>query len=129
MAGDVSDRSRAVALALVAVLGVVGGHRFYVGKIGTGVLMLLTGGGLGIWWLIDFINVAAGNFRDAEGRRVVRWEPSAPEGGAGAARRLDLVLDELEMLRGEMGELHERVDFLERLLARIREQGAIPPPG
>ncbi|HET7397859.1 MAG TPA: TM2 domain-containing protein [Intrasporangium sp.] len=45
------------------VLGVLGVHRFDVGKAGTGVLQLLTAGGLGIWWLVDFILIVVGSFR------------------------------------------------------------------
>jgi Predicted membrane protein len=39
---DTSEKSRGVALALATVLGVFGGHRFYVGKTGTGILMAAT---------------------------------------------------------------------------------------
>jgi TM2 domain-containing membrane protein YozV len=38
-----------------------------VGKIGTGILMLLTLGGLGIWALVDLIMIAVGSFKDKEG--------------------------------------------------------------
>lgn len=126
---NISNRSRAIALALAAVLGWAGGHRFYVGKIGTGVLMLLTGGGLGIWWLIDFIQVAAGTFRDLDGKRIVRWEPSDAETSLslGGGRKLELVIEELDLMRSDMAELNERVDFMERLLTRLKERGAIPP--
>lgn len=48
-------------------LGVFGVHRFYVGKIGTGILMIITLGGFGIWSLIDFIVIVIGNFRDSNG--------------------------------------------------------------
>ncbi len=44
--------------------GVMGIHRFYVGKTGTGILMLLSFGGGGVWWLIDMIMVLSGVFRD-----------------------------------------------------------------
>ena len=77
-ATEFSPRSRLVALLFCVWLGVFGVHRFYVGKIGTGILMLLTIGGLGIWTLIDLILIAVGSFRDKEGRRVFRWtEPGS----------------------------------------------------
>jgi len=58
MADGTSDKSNTVALLLCFFIGFLGVHRFYVGKIGTGVLMLLTLGGLGIWNLIDFIIIS-----------------------------------------------------------------------
>lgn len=113
----VSDKSRGIAFMLAIVLGVFGAHRFYVGKTGTGVLMLCTFGGLGIWYLYDVIMVASGSFRDADGRRVVRWDPeSAEEGFQGELS--GEVIEELEALRREVAELSERVDFTERLLQR-----------
>lgn len=42
-----------LAWALWLVTGLMGGHRFYAGKVGTGLLMLATGGGGGIWWIVD----------------------------------------------------------------------------
>lgn len=48
-------------------LGSLGVHRFYVGKVGTGLLMLFTLGGFGIWVFIDFIIIVIGNFRDKSG--------------------------------------------------------------
>ncbi len=48
-----SDSQWVVTLLLAFLLGVIGAHRFYVGKTGTGILMLLTFGGLGIW-LVGF---------------------------------------------------------------------------
>jgi len=75
---EFSPRSRLVALLFCALLGVFGVHRFYVGKIGTGILMLVTIGGLGIWTMVDLILIAVGSFRDKEGRRVFRWtEPGS----------------------------------------------------
>ncbi len=70
---SLSSRSRLVALLLCWFLGVFGVHRFYVGKVGTGVLMLLTLGGLGIWVLIDLILILVGVSTDKEGRRVFVW--------------------------------------------------------
>jgi TM2 domain-containing membrane protein YozV len=75
---EFSPRSRLVALLFCVLLGVFGVHRFYVGKIGTGILMLVTFGGFGIWWMIDLILIGVGSFRDKENRRVFRWtEPGS----------------------------------------------------
>jgi TM2 domain-containing membrane protein YozV len=62
-----SEKSFVAALILCILLGSLGVHRFYVGKIGTGILMLLTFGGLGIWTLVDIIVIAVGNFKDSNG--------------------------------------------------------------
>ncbi|HYC30870.1 MAG TPA: NINE protein [Gemmatimonadales bacterium] len=106
-----SEKSRGVALALAAILGPFGAHRFYVGKTRTGAAMALTLGGLGVWYLYDLILVAAGEFEDLEGRRLTRWEPGEPPPSGALAREVD-------DLRSEVAELAERLDFAERLLAR-----------
>ena len=67
-----SDRSKIVALVLCIFLGVMGVHRFYVGKIGTGILYLFTGGFCGIGWLVDVISIATGSFRDNVGMPLRR---------------------------------------------------------
>lgn len=67
---DKSEKGFVPALLLCFFLGFLGVHRFYVGKVGTGILMLLTFGGLGIWTLIDFVMIAVGSFRDKEGRAI-----------------------------------------------------------
>jgi TM2 domain-containing membrane protein YozV len=75
---NISPKSRLVTLLLCFFLGGFGGHRFYVGKMGTGVLMLLTLGGFGIWYLVDLIMIIVGSFRDQQGRVVYRWtEPGS----------------------------------------------------
>jgi TM2 domain-containing membrane protein YozV len=66
------SKSWIVALVLSFFVGVLGVHRFYVGKIGTGVLMLITFGGFGIWALIDFIMIAVGKFTDKQGLALSR---------------------------------------------------------
>ncbi len=65
-----SDRSFVATIVLCLFLGWLGAHRFYAGKIGTGILMALTGGGFVIWNVIDFIIILVGNFTDAEGRVI-----------------------------------------------------------
>ena len=57
---------------LTFFVGVLGVHRFYVGKIGTGVLMLITLGGLGVWFLVDLILVVTGQFTNKEGQKIPR---------------------------------------------------------
>ena len=70
----VSRRSRLAALLLCFFLGFLGVHRFYVGKTGTGIAMIFTFGGLGIWVLIDFIMIIVGGFTDANGKYVLDWQ-------------------------------------------------------
>ncbi|MFQ6046371.1 MAG: TM2 domain-containing protein [Gemmatimonadales bacterium] len=124
---DISPRSRAAALALCAVLGPFGAHRFYAGKPATGVAMLFTLGGLGIWWLYDVILLSAGSFRDGDGKRIVNWlEADVP--GRTRDRRVqnDLLLEELDGVRAEVADLAERVDFMERMLTKVQNRSAIP---
>ncbi|GHO53956.1 TM2 domain-containing protein [Ktedonobacter robiniae] len=61
-----------ITLLLCFFLGWLGVHRFYVGKTGTGIAMLLTLGGCGIWAFIDFILIITGSFTDANGQPLVR---------------------------------------------------------
>ena len=74
MADDMSTSEKGFVptILLCFFLGTFGVHRFYVGKIGTGVLMLLTFGGLGIWVIIDFVMIVIGSFTDKQGRALVR---------------------------------------------------------
>lgn len=47
-------KSPTTAIILSLLVGVLGIDRFYLGKVGTGILKLITGGGLGIWYVIDW---------------------------------------------------------------------------
>ncbi|WP_205791751.1 TM2 domain-containing protein [Microbacterium sulfonylureivorans] len=69
-----SERSFIATWMFAWLLGFLGVDRFYLGKIGTGILKLLTVGGFGIWWLIDLILTLAGVQRDAEGRLLADFE-------------------------------------------------------
>ena len=72
MGSGVSEKGYVPTLLLCFFLGVLGVHRFYVGKIGTGILMIVTFGGLGIWALIDFIMIVVGKFTDKKGLPIKR---------------------------------------------------------
>ena len=65
---ETSKKNWLAALLLCLLLEGLGVHRFYVGKVGTGILMILTLGGLGIWCLIDLIMIAISKFTDSEGK-------------------------------------------------------------
>lgn len=65
-----SEKDWLVTLLLCLFLGGIGGHRFYAGKIGTGILQLITIGGCGIWALIDLIMVLTGKFTDKDGYAI-----------------------------------------------------------
>jgi TM2 domain-containing membrane protein YozV len=70
----VSPKSRMVAGILGFFLGGLGVHRFYLGNIGLGVALLLVGWlTLGIWPLIDWIIVLAGEAHDGDGLPVTNW--------------------------------------------------------
>lgn len=71
----VSEKSRTVCLLLSIFLGLLGIHRFYTEKIGTGILILLLNStGIGeIWLIIDIIFIAAGKFKDKNGDLVLIW--------------------------------------------------------
>lgn len=75
--GELSEKKKSVAFLLSLLLGGFGAHRFYVGKVGSGIGMLLTAGGCGIWNIVDLFMIVAGSFTDAEGRNL---DPEVPRG-------------------------------------------------
>ena len=70
----VSPKSRLVMLLLCIFVGLPGVHRFYAGRIITGIIWLCTFSLFGVGWLYDLIIITCGAFRDGDGRRIVRWE-------------------------------------------------------
>ena len=79
MQSEVSQRTILPAFLLSFLGGLLGLHRFYVGKVGTGILMALlsiTFFGLivsGLWNLIDLVMIVSGKFTDADGRLIRNW--------------------------------------------------------
>lgn len=65
-----SPKDFTITTILCFFLGALGIHRFYVGKILTGILQLISGGGFGIWWIIDLVRLIMGKFTDNEGRVI-----------------------------------------------------------
>ncbi len=47
-----------LCLVMSVVFGSLGVDRFIMGKVGTGILKLITFGGIGIWWLVDVVLIA-----------------------------------------------------------------------
>ena len=62
-----NEKSRVVAIILSLFFGVFGVDRFYLGYTGLGLLKLVTGGGFGVWALIDFILICVGVLEPAHG--------------------------------------------------------------
>lgn len=69
----VSEKKRLPALLLCFFFGALGIHRFYVGKVGTGILWLFTLGLLGFGALVDFIMIIVGSFKDKDGKVLEEW--------------------------------------------------------
>ncbi|MBT4099997.1 MAG: TM2 domain-containing protein [Gemmatimonadetes bacterium] len=112
MQADVSPKSRLAAGLLCFFFGWLGVHRFYVGKIGTAILMVLTFGGFGIWATIDLIFIIVGSFRDVEGRPLRRWEePDVAPARVGELQgRIDRIDGQLTDLQGVLLDMSDRVD-------------------
>jgi TM2 domain-containing membrane protein YozV len=70
---EISEKKILPAFLLCFFLGPLGIHRFYVGKVGSGIAQILTLGGLFIWVLIDWIMLLCGSFKDKEGKVLKEW--------------------------------------------------------
>jgi len=68
--GSGENKEWLTTLLLCLFLGGLGGHRFYTGHTGIGIVQLLTLGGCGLWALIDLIMIVTGKFTDSEGNLI-----------------------------------------------------------
>lgn len=95
------------ASVLSLLLGWLGIDRFYMGRIGLGILKLITLGGAGIWWVVDMILVGSGKARDSSGTPLISFgDQDTPVGGAaryGMVSQKHFVAVILEVLVGWLG--------------------------
>lgn len=64
---QISNKNKSTAFCLCLFFGLFGAHRFYVGKVGTGVFYLLTVGGIYIGWIVDLVMILCNRFKDKNG--------------------------------------------------------------
>lgn len=75
----ISQKSRLATLLLALIVGMLGAHRLYVGKLGSAsaqILLTLSGFGIIItfvWLLVDILSILLGTFEDNEGLLVRKW--------------------------------------------------------
>lgn len=69
----ISPKNRVITLILNLFLGLFGGHHFYVGRWGMGLLYLFTFGLFGIGTFIDFVLILFGAFKDSDEKYIVNW--------------------------------------------------------
>ncbi len=68
---EASPKSAMLTLVLCMFLGFSGAHRFYLNKNKTGLLMLLTLGGLGLWMIADTVKIVCNEFTDGANRVIL----------------------------------------------------------
>ena len=66
-------RSLPTFLLFLVLSWPLGAHRFFLRRYALAILCILTIGGCGIWWIIDFILIVTGSMKDDKGKLVKLW--------------------------------------------------------
>ena len=71
---DISEKRILPTFLLFLVLSwPLGAHRFFLRRYASAILFILTIGGCGIWWIIDFILIVTGSMKDDKRKLVKLW--------------------------------------------------------
>lgn len=95
-------KSKTTALILSILTGGLGIDRFYLGYTGMGVLKLLTGGCLGVLYIIDIVNIATGKLLPADGSAYDDDTKAAPQQAASVPSTADELKKYKELLDADI---------------------------
>tara|TARA_Y100001970_G_scaffold277345_1_gene381401 strand:- start:2875 stop:3096 length:222 start_codon:yes stop_codon:yes gene_type:complete len=70
MADEISEKKGIILLILWIIFGFLGVHRFYAGRVGTGIIFLLSGGIFGLGFLYDLILILTQRLKDGDGKKI-----------------------------------------------------------
>lgn len=118
-----SNKSKSTSFLLCYFFGVFGVHRFYLGKLITGILMLITGGGFLVWWVLDLYCIVTGRLKDKQGGNLSTLQPHADQPNAGFWVRLSAL-----MVDGMILGVAQLVLVYFPLMAFLYNSGALTAP-
>ena len=70
MADEISEKKGIIVLILWIIFGFLGVHRFYAGRVGTGIIFFLTVGIFGLGFLYDLILILTQQLKDGDGKKI-----------------------------------------------------------